>query len=224
MAAIAAVLLPAVVVPATARAQSDAAAAATKSAPAAPGTPASPKRPAQVSIDQATLLVRATLLTLNDANRSGNYTVLRDLAAPEFQAKNSAADLALVFTEMRQTNLNLFSVILLTPQLTAAPEVDTGGRLRLSGFVPSRPKQVKFDLVFEATAGQWKLLNIGISTPQVQPSQAQDQEPKQEPKSVPASKLPAKPQPTAKQKASTTPKPPVPMNVAKPLPAEGERR
>jgi hypothetical protein len=33
-------------------------------------------------------------LTLNDANRSGNYTVLRDLAAPDFQGRNTAADLS----------------------------------------------------------------------------------------------------------------------------------
>ena len=30
------------------------------------------------------VLIRKTLLTLNDANLSGNYTVLRELAAPSF--------------------------------------------------------------------------------------------------------------------------------------------
>jgi len=69
--------------------------------------------------------------------------LLRDLAAPEFQAKNTSADLALVFAEMRRNNLSLFGVMLLTPQLEAVPEVDAEGRLRLSGFVPSRPLQVK---------------------------------------------------------------------------------
>jgi hypothetical protein len=45
-----------------------------------------------VSVEQALYLIRSTLLTLNDANRSGNYTVLRDLATPDFQARNTAAD------------------------------------------------------------------------------------------------------------------------------------
>ena len=40
-----------------------------------------------VSLEQALYLIRSTLLRLNDANRSGNYTVLRDLAAPDFQAR-----------------------------------------------------------------------------------------------------------------------------------------
>jgi hypothetical protein len=60
--------------------------------PAKPAVPPAQNLP--VSVEQAFYLIRSTLLTLNDANRSGNYSVLRDLAAPDFQAKNSAADLA----------------------------------------------------------------------------------------------------------------------------------
>src|SRR5882672_4896985 len=57
-----------------------------------------------VSSNQALYLVRSTLLTLNDANHSGNYTVLHDLAAPDFQARNSAADLAQSFADLRRRN------------------------------------------------------------------------------------------------------------------------
>jgi len=136
---------------------------------AAPAAQAPGKARVQVPMDQALLLARTTLLTLNDANRSGNYTVLRDLGSPEFQARNTAADLGLVFAEMRKSNLSLFSVLLLTPQLTSAPELDNEGRLRVAGFIPMRPQQVKFDLVYEQSGGQWKLLNLGISTAQEQP-------------------------------------------------------
>ena len=45
---------------------------------------AAPQSSSPVSIEQTLYLIRATLLTLNDANRSGNYSVLRDLAAPDF--------------------------------------------------------------------------------------------------------------------------------------------
>jgi len=59
-----------------------AAAAPAKNAPAeAPKQQQQPAMP--VSTEQALYLIRSTLLTLNDANRSGNYTVLRDLAAPD---------------------------------------------------------------------------------------------------------------------------------------------
>jgi hypothetical protein len=118
-----------------------------------------------VTLEQALYLIRSTLLTLNDANRSGNYSVLRDLAAPSFQAKNTAADLAQNFTDLRQRNFDMFSVALAAPQLTKAPEVDGNGMLRLSGFFPTRPLQINFDLLFENTSGQWRLFGISISTP-----------------------------------------------------------
>ena len=64
------------------------------------------QRHGMVSLDQALYLIRSTLLTLNDANRTGNYTVLRDLASPDFQAKNSAADLSEIFTDLRRRHFD----------------------------------------------------------------------------------------------------------------------
>lgn len=60
-----------------------------------------------VNVEQALYLIRSVLLTLNDANRSGNYTVLRDLAAPDFQARNTAADLGQIFADLRQRKFDL---------------------------------------------------------------------------------------------------------------------
>jgi hypothetical protein len=74
--------------------------APTKSAPAAKQPPQQQQQAQQnlpISTEQALYLIRSTLLTLNDANRSGNYTVLRDLAAPDFQVRNTAADLSQIF-------------------------------------------------------------------------------------------------------------------------------
>lgn len=48
------------------------------------------------------ILVRATLSALNDANRTGNYTVLRDLGAPGFRQANSAARLGEIFSDLRK--------------------------------------------------------------------------------------------------------------------------
>ena len=92
---------------------------------------------------------------------------------------------------MRKSNLSLYSVLLLSPQLTSAPEVDKDGRLRLAGYVPSRPQQVKFDLVFEQAGGQWKLLNIDISTTLEQPKSPDQQqsEPQRQPQPAQSRKL-----------------------------------
>lgn len=147
----------------------------------------------QVPLDQALLLVRSTLLTLNDANHSGNYTVLRDLASQEFQARNTSADLALVFADMRRSNLSLFSVMLLSPQLSSAPEIDAEGRLRVAGYVPTSPQQVKFEVAYEASSRQWKLLSLNISTAPLQTAAPSQEAPKSEPrKQAQAPKTPPK--------------------------------
>jgi hypothetical protein len=133
-----------------------------------------------VSLEQALYLIRSTLLSLNDANRTGNYTVLRDLSAPDFQAANTAADLAQNFTDLRRRKFDLFSVALAAPQLTAPPALDGNGMLRLAGFFPTRPQQINFDLLFQNAGGQWRLFGLSVSTPQVS-AQPQPEAPKAAP-------------------------------------------
>jgi hypothetical protein len=157
-------------------------AAPAAAAPAKPAPPpkqqqsqqqAQPQQPAQqqsqtampVSTEQALYLIRSTLLTLNDANRSGNYTVLRDLAAPDFQARNTAADLSQSFSDLRRRNFDLYGAALLAPQLTAVPALDQRGFLHLAGYFPTRPQQINFDLLFQNVANQWRLFGISIATP-----------------------------------------------------------
>jgi hypothetical protein len=118
-----------------------------------------------VTTEQALYLIRSTLLMLNDANRSGNYTVLRDLAAPDFQARNTAADLSQSFSDLRRRNFDLYGAALLAPQLTAVPALDQRGFLHLAGFFPTRPQQINFDLLFANVANQWRLFGIAINTP-----------------------------------------------------------
>jgi len=132
---------------------------------------AQPGRP--VNSDQAVYLVRSTLLTLNDANRSGNYTVLRDLAAPDFQAKNTAADLAQSFSDLRRRKFDLFAAAILPPQFTADPALDASGRLRLTGYFATRPQRISFDLSFQTVAGEWRLFAISVATPEAPAAQLQ---------------------------------------------------
>lgn len=137
--------------------------AATPATPARDGA-AKPQPSPAISTGQAIYLVRSTLMMLNDANHSGNYTVMRDLAAPDFQNRNSAADLSQIFSDLRRRKFDLFSVSFASPTFNPDPAIDANGRVRLTGFFPTRPLQIKFDLTFQSVDGHWKLFAIYVET------------------------------------------------------------
>ena len=72
------------------------------SPPPPPAQQAQPAgKPANIDRNGVLMLVRSTILALDQANKTGNYTVLRDLGAPGFQV-NTAAKLAEIFATSTQ--------------------------------------------------------------------------------------------------------------------------
>jgi hypothetical protein len=126
-------------------------------------------KPAQIDRNGVLILVRTTLLALDQANKTGNYTVLRDLAAPGFQV-NTAARLAEIFAGHRRDNLDLSGVAVIDPQLTVLPQIEANGMMRMAGFFPSVPKQVNFELAFAPVDGQWRLFGISVALGQAAPT------------------------------------------------------
>jgi hypothetical protein len=133
-----------------------------------PTAPSAAPQPAQIDRNGILILIRSTVLALDQANKTGNYTVLRDLGAPGFQA-NNAARLAEIFASQRRDNLDLSGVAVIDPQLTVLPQIEANGMMRMAGFFPSVPQQVNFEMLFAPVSGQWRLfglsLNIGQSGP-----------------------------------------------------------
>jgi hypothetical protein len=130
--------------------------------------PATPK-PAQIDRNGVLVLVRSALLALDQANKTGNYTVLRDLGAPGFQV-NSAARLGEIFAKQRNDNLDLSGVAVIDPQLSLLPQIEANGQMRMAGFFPSVPSQVNFELAFAPVNGQWRLFGISVSIGQMAPT------------------------------------------------------
>ena len=131
--------------------------------------PKSAPKPAQIDRNGVLMLVRSTLLALDHANKTGNYTVLRDIGAPGFQS-NSAARLGEIFAKLRNDNLDLSGVAVIDPQLNLLPQIEANGLMRMAGFFPSVPTQVNFDLSFAPVNGQWRLFGISVSIGQSGPA------------------------------------------------------
>lgn len=108
-------------------------------------------------------LVRSVLASLSDANRTGNYSVLRDLAAPSFQGRHTAADLAQIFASARAKPIDLDPAMFLEPTLTEAVRNEQSALL-LKGFFASRPERLLFAIAFEAVGGHWRLASLSIGS------------------------------------------------------------
>lgn len=168
---------------------------------ASPQQQASPK-PANIDRNGVLMLIRSTLLALDQANKTGNYTVLRDLGAPGFQV-NTAAKLAEIFAKQRGDKLDLSGVAVIDPQLSLLPQIEPNGLLHMAGFFPSVPSQVNFELLFAPVEGQWRVFGVSVSIGQSAPV---------------APPAPESPQGKAvvSQKQSVSPKPNVPAKQPAP--------
>ncbi len=128
----------------------------------------------QIPDDQHLIvLITSTLLALNQANLTGNYSVFRELGAPGFQLSNSAARLSDAFADLRHRNFDLSPIAVLQPRLVRRPEITSNGMLRLSGFFPTVPERLNFDLIYQRVDDRWLLFGIAANTTPVQPAQAQ---------------------------------------------------
>lgn len=133
-------------------------------APAAqPGASQSADKPAQIDRNGVLILIRSSLLAVDQANKTGNYTVLRDLGAPGFQSANTATRLGEIFANLRSQNLDLSGVAVLEPQLTVLPTIGANGMMRMVGFFPSVPTQINFELLYAPVDSRWRLFGIGLN-------------------------------------------------------------
>ena len=191
-----------------------------------PPAQAAPK-PAQIDRNGVLILIRSALIALDQGNKTGNYTVLRDLGAPGFQT-NTAARLAEIFAAQRRDNIDLSGVAVLDPQLTLLPQIEPNGMLRMAGFFPSVPTQVNFELIYAPVSGQWRLFGISVNLGQAAPAAPNVPAPaevkptpvqKQSPSAAaakPAAPTPLEPAGAQKQPALNGAKPPAPNGAKQP--------
>ena len=126
-------------------------------------TPEARSAPPVPNPETLAALVRWTILAISQANVTGNYTVLRELGSPGFQTANTSAKLGIVFSALRDQNIDLSFAVTATPQLSQPPAVDPKGALKVVGYYPTRPLQINFDFSFEAVSGVWRHSDLGLA-------------------------------------------------------------
>jgi hypothetical protein len=116
----------------------------------------------RADLEQIVMLVRTTLVALHQANLTGNYTVLRDLSAPDFQTRNSAADLARIFAAVRERRVDLAEAVLLDPHLGDL-KITPDKQLHVAGWLATRPAPISYEMLFQSLGGVWRLYGIAVN-------------------------------------------------------------
>ncbi len=152
------------------------------------------------------MMIRGTLIALNHANRTGNYTVLRDLSAPGFQQVNTAARLAEIFADLRQRQIDMSPIMFFNPKLLMPASVNDKSLLRMRGYFETKPEQINFDMLFQNVAGEWRVIGLAVDVSPPRPDAAAAPAPvEQTPAAAPAPSPPAAPAPQPSPQAASPP-------------------
>ena len=107
-------------------------------------------------------LVKSSLLSLNDANVTGNYAVLHAKLSKPFREQFPPEKLKDTFKEFSQGNADFDIIAAMLPTYDPRPVVDEDGKLVVKGSFPTEPSRLLFELEFIPSDGEWKLIRIHI--------------------------------------------------------------
>jgi hypothetical protein len=113
------------------------------------------------------VLIKTSLLTLNDANVTGNYAVLHAKLAKPFREQFSAGKLKQSFREFADKKIDWEAVAAMSPIPSKDSHVDERGALVLRGHFDAGSKHVVYALDFIPSEGEWKpiKLNVRVKSP-----------------------------------------------------------
>jgi hypothetical protein len=107
-------------------------------------------------------LVKVSLLTFNDANVTGNYTVLHAKLSKPFREQFPPERLKEVFRDFNEKNIDFDIIAAMTPTYDPRPAVDGDGKLIVKGTFPTEPSRLAFELDFIPSDAEWKLIRINV--------------------------------------------------------------
>jgi hypothetical protein len=122
-------------------------------------------------------LVRTNLIALDHACRTGNFAVLRDLSGPYLRSRLTSEALAASFANVCASKSDLVAVAIVTPMITEPPAFLGNGMLRLVGTFAIRPASIRFEMLFEASGGEWRLAGMNVATVAAAASPSQSEAP-----------------------------------------------
>lgn len=106
------------------------------------------------------VMVKTSLLTLNDANLTGNYNVLYAKMARPFRERFSSDTLKQAFKSFAGHHIDALAGMPIVS--ISEPRIDTNGILLLRGYFDTTPSRLSYELDFAVSEGEWKLIAIDV--------------------------------------------------------------
>ena len=115
------------------------------------------------AVDQE-ILVKTSLLTFNDANLTGNYTVLNAKGSKPFREQVTPDKLKAGFQVFVDKHIDI-SGIAAKPNVTDEAKIDDEGTLIIAGSIKiSDSFKVSYTLKYIQSDGEWKMIGINVKT------------------------------------------------------------
>jgi opacity protein-like surface antigen len=112
------------------------------------------------------VLIKATLMTFNDANVTGNYAVLHAKLSKPFRDQFPPEKLAAAFKIFRDNRID-FDLVVAKPPIASQPSrVSEQGVLMLYGYFDTTPSRVHYELEYIMSDGEWKPIRINVNLKQ----------------------------------------------------------
>lgn len=108
------------------------------------------------------VLVKSILVSLNDAVAADNFTVFHAKISKPFRDQFPPDRLREIFKDLIEKHAVFDAVVARPIVADEDARIDEKNALRLKGHFETTPKQVKYQLGFIASDGQWKLSSIAI--------------------------------------------------------------
>ena len=108
-------------------------------------------------------LIKTYLVTFNDANLTGNYTVLHAKLSKPFRDQFNAEKLKQAFKGFADQKVDIGIIVTKQPIATTPTVIDSRGALVVRGHFDTTPSRVTYELDFLPSENEWKPINIHVT-------------------------------------------------------------
>jgi hypothetical protein len=108
-------------------------------------------------------LIKTYLLTFNDANLTGNYTVLHAKLAKPFRDQFNPDKLKQAFKSFADQKVDLGIIAAKQPIASTPSKIDNRGALVVRGYFDTAPSRVIYELDFVPSEEEWKPISIHVN-------------------------------------------------------------